>query len=119
MARLENMGLYDELRSLSKAANTKPQENEAILRELKSFQISTKQILPGSFFELEVHKNRVKELEKQLIEVQKRNAHYIEQQALFNLVRSDLQKYKEVFDMSKEFETMYSPFTPMHHYKKP
>lgn len=42
LARLENMGLYDELRSLSKAANTRPQENEAILRELKSFQISTK-----------------------------------------------------------------------------
>jgi len=37
---------------------------------------------------------------------------------MFDLVRSDLEKYKQVFEISKEIETMYSPFTPMHHYTK-
>lgn len=77
-----------------------------------------KQIISGSSFELAIHKDRLKVLERQLIEVQKRNSHYIEQQAMFELVRSDLQKYKQVFDLSKEYETMYSPFTPLHHYTK-
>ena len=37
---------------------------------------------------------------------------------MFELVRSDLEKYKQVYDLSKEYETMYSPFTPLHHYTK-
>ena len=77
-----------------------------------------KLIISGSSFELAIHKDRIKVLEKQLVEVQRRNAHYIEQQAMSNLVRSDLEKYKQVYDLSKESETMYSPFTPYHHYTK-
>jgi hypothetical protein len=55
-------------------------------------------------------------LQKQLEEVQKRNSHYIEQQAVFELIRDDLDKYKKVFEMSRDYETIYSPFTPVRLY---
>lgn len=76
-------------------------------------QVEAKKIISGSNFEIEIHKDRVKVLEKQLIEVQRRNAHYIEQQAMFDLIRDDLKKYKDVFNISRSKETMYSPFTPV------
>jgi len=44
--------------------------------------------------------------------------HYIEQQALFKLMRHDLDKYKKVYEMSKELETIYSPFTPLNQFKE-
>jgi len=38
--------------------------------------------------------------------------YYVEQQSMFMMMNGDLEKYKKVFDMSVEAETMYSPFTP-------
>lgn len=112
MASMENIGLYDTLRRATRDAQS--QNNAPLLTELKQLQQLAKQVIHGSGFELEIHKDRVKVLEKQLQEVQKRNAHYIEQQAIFDLIRGDLDKYKTVFNMSRDFETMYSPFTPIH-----
>lgn len=39
-----------------------------------------------------------------------------EQQSMFNYLRNDLRKYKEVFQKSIDHETMYSPLTPTHQY---
>jgi hypothetical protein len=36
----------------------------------------------------------------------------MEQQSLFKLMKFDLEKYKKVYEMSREYETIYSPFTP-------
>ena len=33
---------------------------------------------------------------------------------MFNFLRNDLRKYKEVFEKAMEWETMYSPLTPTH-----
>ena len=35
---------------------------------------------------------------------------------MFNYLRNDLRKYKEVFQKSIDHETMYSPLTPTHQY---
>lgn len=76
MASMENIGLYDALRQVTKDASA--QGNAQLLNELKQLQAMAKKIITGSSFELEIHKDRVKVLEKQLQEVQRRNAHYIE-----------------------------------------
>ena len=39
-----------------------------------------------------------------------------EQQSMFNYLRNDLRKYKEVFQKAMEHETMYSPLTPTHQF---
>lgn len=43
---------------------------------------------------------------------------YIEQQSLFKLMKFDLEKYKKAFQISKEYETMFSPFTNANLYSK-
>ena len=35
---------------------------------------------------------------------------------MFHLMRDDLEKFRKVYDMSKEKETMYSPFEPISQY---
>ena len=35
---------------------------------------------------------------------------------MFNYLRNDLRKYKDVFQKAMEAETMYSPLTPTHQY---
>ena len=37
---------------------------------------------------------------------------------MFHLMRNDLEKYKKVYELSKELETMYSPFTPQNQYSE-
>ena len=37
---------------------------------------------------------------------------------MFHLMRNDLEKYKRVYELSKELETMYSPFTPQNQYSE-
>ena len=41
---------------------------------------------------------------------------FSEQQSMFNYLRNDLKKYKDIFEKSVEHETMYSPLTPTHQY---
>lgn len=63
-------------------------------------------------FEVEIHKHRIKELTEINEQHENNIAHYMEQQSMFKLMKFDLEKYKKVYEMSKEFETIYSPFTP-------
>ena len=67
-------------------------------------------------FENERHKHRIKELTEHNMILEKKIEHYIEQQSMFYLMRNDLEKFKKVYDMSKEKETMYSPFAPQSQY---
>ena len=55
VARLENLGLYDELRSLATVRN-----HPGILLQLQNFQVNTMQVFPGMHFEVERHKHRIK-----------------------------------------------------------
>ena len=43
---------------------------------------------------------------------------FVDQQSMFNYLRNDLRKYKEVFNKAIEHETMYSPLTPTHKYSE-
>jgi len=69
LASLENIGIYEALRSISKDAVSDQKANEPLLQELRDLQLAIKQIISGSSFELAIHKDRIKVLEKQLVEV--------------------------------------------------
>lgn len=93
-------------------------KEEPVIKNLQMFQVSTKMILPSMQFEVEVHKNRVEQLQKHTQMLEAKVEHYVEQQGLYKLVRDDLEKYKKIFEFSKQLETIYSPFTPLQQYKK-
>lgn len=57
MARLENLGLYGELRNLSKTNDPK------VNKQLLNMQINTRQVLPTMQYEVEIHKSKVKQLQ--------------------------------------------------------
>lgn len=63
-------------------------------------------------FENEIHKSRVKQMASHIEILERKVEHYVEQQSLFMMMNGDLEKYKSVFEMSVQAETMYSPFTP-------
>lgn len=112
LSRMENMGVYDDLRALAK------ERNPEILTQLKNFQKNAKIIIPSLQYEIEIHKNRSKELQEHCDNLERKIEHYAEQQSLFKLMRDDLENYKKVAQMSKELATYYSPFTPLTQYKQ-
>jgi hypothetical protein len=57
LARLENMGIYDDLRNLAKES-----KRPDLMEQLKNFQKNAKLIIPSLQYEIEIHKNRSKEL---------------------------------------------------------
>lgn len=56
LARLENLGLYDELQRIGRECNG----NQKIISQLQNFQWNTGQVLAGIQFENELHKERCK-----------------------------------------------------------
>lgn len=60
LARLENLGLYDELRKIGRLNSG----DATIVQQLKTFQMNTGQILGGLQFENEIHKERCRLLTK-------------------------------------------------------
>lgn len=72
LARLENMGVYDELRALAK------EKNPDILVQLKNFQKNAKIIIPSLQYEIEIHKNRSKELQEHCDHLERKIEHYAE-----------------------------------------
>eukprot|EP00347_Sterkiella_histriomuscorum_P022668 403337606 len=112
LSRMENLGIYDDLRALAK------EKNPEILNQLKNFQKNSKIIIPSLQYEIEIHKNRNKELQEHCDTLERKIEHYVEQQSLFKLMRDDLENYKKIAQMSKELATYYSPFTPLHQYKR-
>ena len=107
MARLENLGLYGELRNLSKTKDSK------VNKQLLNLQINTRQVLPTMQYEVEVHKSKVKVLETHVAELEKNLSVYKEQQSLYKLMLGDFENYKAVYHVSKQIATYYSPFTPV------
>ena len=81
---------------------------------MQNFQRNTKQILGGLQFEAEIHKSRNELLQRKLETLEKKCQIFNEQQQMFNFLRNDLRKYKDVFQKSIEKETIYSPLTPTH-----
>jgi len=69
-------------------------------------------------FEVELHKQRNKELQAHCDFLERKIGHYLEQQSLFKIMRDDLETYKRVAIISKEMATYYSPFTPLEQFKR-
>jgi chromosome segregation ATPase len=113
LSRLENMGIYDDLRALAKERG-----RADLVEQLKNFQKNAKLIIPSLQYEIEIHKNRSKELQEQCDNLERKIELYAEQQSLFKLMRDDLDNYKKVAQLSKDLATYYSPFTPLHQYKR-
>lgn len=107
MARLENLGLYGELRNLSKTNDPK------VNKQLLNMQINTRQVLPTMQYEVEVHKSKVKQLQNHAEELEKNISVYKEQQSLYKLMLGDFENYKNVYTVAKNVSTYYSPFTPV------
>ena len=61
-----------------------------------------------------MHKERVKQQERQIKTLELQMQHYKAQQSMFNYLRNDLHNFKEVFEKARDAETMYSPLTPTH-----
>jgi len=64
-------------------------------------------------YQLEVHKNRCKDLELHSAELSKKVEYYKEQQAMFRIMMNDLESYKQKAEMQKELATFFSPFSPI------
>lgn len=69
-------------------------------------------------FECEVHKSRVQQLEAHKETLEKKVEAYEEQMSMFMLMRTDLDQFRKVYELSVESETMYAPFTPLQKYKE-
>ena len=75
MARLENLGLYDELYKIGRECGNDPK----IVHQLRNFQQNTGQVLGGLQFENEVHKERCRLLTKQTETLEKKMQIFNEQ----------------------------------------
>jgi len=73
LARLENLGIYDELRTLAK------EKHPEVIRQLKNFQKNSRIIIPSLQYEIEIHKNRNKELQEHCDVLERKIEHYVEQ----------------------------------------
>ena len=72
LARLENLGIYDELRDLAK------ERHPDVLVQLKNFQKNSKVIIPSLQYEIEIHKNRNKELQEHCDTLERKIEYYVE-----------------------------------------
>ena len=113
LARLENLGLYEELHKVGSASES-GMLYDPIVKQLKLFQQNTGQVLGGMQFENEIHKERCRLLEKQNEHLEQKMQFYEEQQKLFDFLRSDLRRFKTAYETALESETIYSPLTPTH-----
>ena len=69
-------------------------------------------------FENEVHKSRVKQQAAHIELLERKVTYYMEQQSLFSLMRSDIEKYKSAYQKSVKEGTLYSPFTATKQFKQ-
>mmetsp|Transcript_22659 Transcript_22659/g.21829 ORF Transcript_22659/g.21829 Transcript_22659/m.21829 type:complete len:87 (+) Transcript_22659:411-671(+) len=72
LARLENLGIHDELRALAK------EKHPELLNQLKNFQKNSKIIIPSLQYEMEIHKNRNKELSEHCDLLERKIEYYAE-----------------------------------------
>ena len=88
LARLENLGINDPLQSISMI------QNQILQGKLQDLQKGMGIVASSTKYELEIYKNRVKELEKHCKDLESRNERYMEQQSSFSLIKSDMMAYK-------------------------
>lgn len=107
IAKLESLGMFNLLQKWGQHGD------EEINNQITVFQISSNEITTTETYQLEVHKNRSKELELHTKVLEKKLEQYEENHAMFKVMMNDFTVYKEKADMSKELATFFSPFTPV------
>lgn len=112
IANLEGAGIFPLLQKQGHHGN------DDINNQIKVFQISTNSIAESERYQLEVHKNRVKQLELHSRVLEWKVEQYKEQHATFMVVMNDMEVYKNKADMSKELGTFYSPFLPINTFSR-
>jgi hypothetical protein len=66
LSRLENLGLYSELKNLAKSSD------KGIHKQLMNMQINTRQVFPTMQYQIDVHKNKAKQLLAHVDELEKK-----------------------------------------------
>lgn len=107
IAKLETLGIYDLLQKWGQS------DNEDILGQITAFQLCANKVTFSMEYQLEVYKNKNKELDLHTKVLEKKVEAYKEQQAMFKVMMSDLETYKQKADMTKELATYFSPFSPI------
>lgn len=112
-ARLETQGIFDKITQWADKGD------EDILEQINTFTHESTRITPTQTYQLEVFKSRNKELELHSMMLERKLEKVLDQQAMFRVMMDDLEMYKQTADMSKEFATYFSPFTPINQFTKP
>ena len=101
LARLENLGIYDPLQSISMITN------QTLQGKLQDLQKGMGIVASSTKYELEIYKNRVKELELHCKDLENRIEKYMDQQNYYSLIRSDIMAYKSYARACQEKATYY------------
>ena len=113
IAKLETLGIYDLLQRWGNQSN-----NEDIEGQITAFQLCANKVTYSTEYQLEVFKNKNKELDLHSKVLEKKVEAYKEQQAMFKVMMSDLETYKQKADMTKELATYFSPFSPIQQFSQ-
>lgn len=107
LAKLEGIGIKEILEKWHMS------DNIDIHDQIQSYQYYSNNITGSVIYKLEVHKNRVRDLEAHRRVLEAKVEQYREQQAMFKVMMNDLELYKQKADMSKQLATYFSPFSPI------
>ena len=107
LAKLEGLGIKDLLKNWFQS------DNEDIQGQITAYQFHANLITPSTTYKLEVHKNRVRDLEVHKSVLEKKVEQFREEQSMFKMLINDLEMYKQKAEMSKQRATFFSPFSPV------
>lgn len=110
IAKLEGLGIFNLFKKWGEKGD------EEINSQIEVFFISSNAITPTQAYQLEVHKNRCKELELHSKILEKKLEQYKENDAIQRVMMNDFEVYKQKADQTKELATFFSPFTPINQF---
>jgi len=82
------------------------------------FQQNNNVIIKSSMYELEIHRNKISELDKHCNAFEKRLSGLQEQQNFYSIMKKDYLKYNELAKKSMEKPTLFNPFVNTGNYSK-
>jgi hypothetical protein len=112
IAKLESLGIFDLLQKWGES------DNEDILSQIQVFNIYMEKVASNIEYQLEVYKNRNKDLDLHCKVLERKVEYYREQQSMFKVMVNDLENYRIKANMCKEFATLFDPFFPINEYTK-
>lgn len=111
-SRLENLGVLEECQKVCKTKNMN------LRKVLVQFQQNYNIVIKSSMYELEIHRNRISELEEHCKAYETRLAGLQEQQNFYTIMKKDYQKFFKLAKESMEKPTLFNPFAHTGNYQK-